>query len=512
MILDQSILNEAYAITWLDQSYPAFTTPDYTIMPLQLPTGELQSQTVNRNWTGTSVKYWTDLYCWPAQIARHPPRSKRTFDFLNGRGCNVSDIAAYGSFEATPYKMYYLGYQGSAYASYSLESPTCRNAQNQFLAVWSHTNGSLMVDHPNDIEIEAAFCETSYHKQPVRITISGQDLAPLEESVVPLGPVEPLTEAEFNITAFEYLLGAGVSAVELYVNRDFPFQILLEQTPRTVHLNLTWPMSPMVGFAIGSQEDLTSLHAFKNLSRLIESYTVTHKKLFPLALRRVMVDSTETSTTQGTEEIELHGIVVNRLFSGLVEGLLGLVSIFALALAWTCRKAPSSLTEDPDSLAALMDICRDSSALLDNLAGKGCLPEEELAKAVQHLRFRLVCQCQTRYGQTLIEVKVDGGNGNTKTSRLSVDRQDSAAARGHYTPIRPWPLRRPLGVLMILIMTGAMACLVYLKQQEQTRGGASLPICFLSRSPSPYLPTFSFFSSSFSFLFLFCLFFFLPSS
>ncbi|KAL2760650.1 hypothetical protein ACRALDRAFT_2080653, partial [Sodiomyces alcalophilus JCM 7366] len=475
MTIDNSILNHGYAITWLDQTYPPFTTPDYTIMPFQVQTSDLQTPTVNRNWTGTSVKYWTDLDCWPAQISRYGPTSRRTFDFLNGRGCNVSDIAAYGAFGGTtPYKMFYLGYQDSAYASYAMESPTCRNAHNQFLAIWTHHNGSLMLDQPNDIRLQAAFCETSYHKQPVRVTVSGEDFAPIEESVVPLGPVEPLTEAEFNITSFEYLLGAGVSAVELRVQRDFPFGRLLEQYPHAIDMGLTWPMSPMVGFAIGSQkEELTSLHAFQNFSRLTEAYTVAHKQLFSLALRRVMVNATETLTTQGTEDVELHGIVVSRLLSAVVEGLLGLVTVFVLALAWTCRKAPSSLTEDPNSLASLMDICRDSSALLDSLAGKGCLPEEELTKALQNLRFKLVCRCQTRYGQTIVEVL--GGNVDAQASRLSLDRRNSAAARGHYTPIRPWALRRPLGALVIVAMVGAMICLVYLKQQEQIRGGLVPP-------------------------------------
>ncbi|ROT39315.1 hypothetical protein SODALDRAFT_339692 [Sodiomyces alkalinus F11] len=464
MILDQSILNEAYAITWLDQRYPPFTTPDYTIMPFEVQASDPQTPTTttNRNLTGTSVKYWTDLDCWPAQISRHGPSTRRTFDFLDGRGCNASDIAAYGHFGGqSPFKMFYLGWQDSAFASYSLESPTCPDVRNQFLAIWTHHNASLMEDHPNDIRLEAAFCKTSYYRQTVRVTVSAENREPVEGSVVPLGPVQPLTEAEFNVTAFEYLLGAGVSAVELHVQRDYPFGRLLEQYPHMIDLGLAWPMSPMVGFAVGSQkEDLPSLHVFQNRSRLIEAFTIAHRQIFSLALRRVMVSATDNFTAQGTENMELHGIVVSRLFSAIVEALLVLVSLFVLALAWICRKAPSALTEDPNSLASLMDICRDSSALLDNLAGKGCASEEDLADALQDLR--------------VIEVLGDRGNAQSG-GRVNLDRQDSAAARGHYTPVRPWALRRPLAALVILIMVAAMVCLVYLKQEEQTRGGLIPP-------------------------------------
>lgn len=54
-ILDQSILNEGYAITWLNQSLPPFTAPDYTLLPFTANTE--REHTPTTNWTGSTTKF-----------------------------------------------------------------------------------------------------------------------------------------------------------------------------------------------------------------------------------------------------------------------------------------------------------------------------------------------------------------------------------------------------------------------------------------------------------------------
>lgn len=192
-LLDQSVLNEAYAVTWLNQSYPAFTTSEYTIMPFQpSPTA---MKTTSKHWTGVSTKYWTEIDCWPAEYQLH---QTRTYSFNNGQGCNVSQIGAYSVQKLRPYRMLYIGYQSSAFSDYALKNPNCSDdAAHQFLATWSYVaNGTALLtddDAFEDIELEALFCETSYRKQKVQVTIESDTQRPLEESVVPLGPSAKLT-------------------------------------------------------------------------------------------------------------------------------------------------------------------------------------------------------------------------------------------------------------------------------------------------------------------------------
>ncbi|KAH7361976.1 hypothetical protein B0T11DRAFT_351863 [Plectosphaerella cucumerina] len=473
--LDQSILNEGYAITWLEQPYPPFTTKEYTLLPFDLPADA--SRSPSANWTGTTTKYWTSLDCWPAAIERELPESKRTFNFDDGRGCNASGIAAYGQFNGkSPYKMMYLGHQTSAFVDYALAGPTCPNADHEFLAIWSHHNATLLENRPNDIRLEAVFCETSYHQQKVRATVSSDGMVPFDDTIVPLEPAETFTGTDFNITALEHLIGAGITPIEIAIQREYPFSRLLEQYPQAVDLGMTWPMSPMVGFALGSRE-ITSLEEFNDQSMLGDAFNATHKLMFSLALRKVFLKTTDDATAPGSLEFSMHGIVVSRLWSAVVEGLLGLVSLFTFALWWFSSKAPSNLTGDPSSLRSLIDMCSNSASFLDALSGKGCLSEEELATAFPRYRFQLACGCQSRSGRMMIQVTRSDGRDHEAAAleEFGTGKHDLLAARGHYSPVKPWALRRSFGASTILIMMGVVALLAWLKFEEHRQSGLTPP-------------------------------------
>lgn len=464
-IMDQSILNEGYAQTWLNQRLPPFTTQDYTLLPFAASGKVLQGSSTN--WTGTTTKYWTQLECWPAQASMNGPPGKHNHDFLNGRGCNASEIETYGNFLNTlPYKMLYIGFHNSPWADYWLGS-TCSKASagNQFLATWGHSDYAK-----NEINLTSIFCETSYYKQPVSATIRSADLVPLEQSIMPLGPRERLSETEFNSTAFEHLLGAGVSSTELQVKREHPFGRLLEQHQQVERLGIKWPMSPMAGFAIGSQKDVTTLNVYQDETSLGNAYNSTHKMLFSLALRRVLTNATNAATAIGAVTVEQHGIIVSRLFSAVVEGLLLLVGVFTILLWWHVYRAPSRLTMDPASLGSLITLCQNSTTLLDKFAGKGCLPEDVLKNIFKEQRFKLFCGCQSSSRQMVIKV-VNIRDESSEERRIKLSHLDSAFYAGHYSPIKPLALRREVGLVVVLSMMAAAGGLVYLKMIEQQNNG-----------------------------------------
>ncbi|KAI8251672.1 hypothetical protein K4K53_011925 [Colletotrichum sp. SAR 10_77] len=361
-ILDQSILNEGYAQTWLDQPLPPYTTDDYTLLPFKAE-----------------------------KASRNGPPSKETYDFLNGRGCNASEIDVYGNHDnSQPYKMLYLGYYSSPWSDYWL-GMTCskESAGGQFLATWGHS-----LNYPDyKINLTSLFCETNYYKQAVNATVSSVDYIPLEDSVVPLGPRERIEETEFNITAFERLISSGLSvsdvtpALQEKVVRDYPFEHLLEQHQQVADLGVMWPMTPMTGFAIGSHKNVTSLEFFRDEAVLGEAFNSTHKMLFNLALRRVLDNVTVAGLSEGNVDFILHGIIVSRLFSAIVESFLGLVGFFTILLWWHGHRATSRLTMDPASLGSLISLCKNSPMLLERFklfsVGLGGLFNEEPI-AIEH--------------------------------------------------------------------------------------------------------------------------------
>ncbi|KAJ0168155.1 hypothetical protein CTA2_9293 [Colletotrichum tanaceti] len=455
--MDQSILNEGYAITWLNQSYPPYTTADYTLLPFTVDSDV--KQTASTKWTGSTTKYWTQLDCWPAKFAPRGPY----YEFLNGRGCNASEIVPYGGVPSTGiiYKMHYIGYHNSAWADYWLSQTCSKAAQHQFLAIWARLD-----------DVSAIFCETSYFKQQVNATVSSVTKRPLEDSVVPTGPRERLSPTEFNSSAFEHLLGAGVSSVELEVRREYPFGRLLEQHHQVKHLAIRWPTSPLVGFAIG-QQNVTTLDPFQNDEFLGEGFNKTHKMLFSIALRRMLSNSSTEHLTYGMVDFEQHGIIVSRLFSAIVEVLLALVGIFILMLWWHGQRATSRLTMDPASLGSLMSLCQNSTVLLDKFTGKGCFSDEKLKEAFEGKMFQLFCGCQSHSGQMTIKV-VDTREEFYESQRFSIE-PDPSFSVGHYSPVRPLALRRDIGMAVVLSMVAAVIALIYLKVEEQRIGGLIRP-------------------------------------
>ncbi|KAI1010764.1 hypothetical protein LB503_005263 [Fusarium chuoi] len=75
IVLDPEFLNTGYAIGWLGQQFPAFTTADYALLPFYPSTSTKLADvrkhtTVSLNITAETTKLWTELNCWPAEIAR----------------------------------------------------------------------------------------------------------------------------------------------------------------------------------------------------------------------------------------------------------------------------------------------------------------------------------------------------------------------------------------------------------------------------------------------------------
>ncbi|KAF6817267.1 hypothetical protein CSOJ01_02449, partial [Colletotrichum sojae] len=418
-MMDVSILNEGYAQTWLNQPSPPFTTSEYTLLPF---TAESKTtQVSSANWTAPMTKYWTELQCWPAQASMNGPASKQSYDFLNGRGCNASEVDVYGdNLNTLPYKMLYIGYHSSDWADYWL-GMTCSktSANNQFLATW----GQSSIKGPEyKVNLTSIFCETNYYKQSVNATVRSSDLVPLEDSVVPLGPRERVAETEFNKTAFEYLMGAGVSVVELEVEREYPVGRFLEHHPQVQHLNMT-----LAHVANGRVCALTNV--------------------------------TEATTSADTVDFFLHGIIVSRLFSAILEDFMILVGIFTILLWWRVYRAPSRLTMDLASLGSLISMCQNNPELLDRFSGKGCVSEEALKDLFQDQRLKLFCGCQSSSGQMLIKV-VDVRGKSSGEQRFNLSHPDTGLSIGHYSPVKPLALRREVGVTVILAMAGAVAGLI----------------------------------------------------
>lgn len=461
--IDQSVLNAGYAATWLNQPYPPFTTADYAVLPFQ-PSSVQQVSAAN--WTGTTTKYWTELDCKPATIFPVLGLNPGTADFLDGKGCNVSRLDAYSTTQGqnSPYRMLYIGYQDSAYADYSLGSGGACGPQawNEFLATWGWSDGTS-----SNVSLAAAFCETRYFKQNVSITVSATERRPLDGTSTPLASPEELHETEFNTSAFQYLLTAGVSSAD--IPRDYPFRSLLSHYYRVSTLGLQIPLTPMTALAVGGQ-NLTA-DAYSNIGNLHKAYETVHKMLFSLAFQNLLQNATREEQVQGDAFTVQYAVTVNRLFSALVEGILLLVAVMTMTLLYRCRRRTSLLSSDPSALGSLVAFARDDTKLRDIFSGTGHMSDEVLLRKLGQYRFRLCCGCHDFTGQNGTKISVIGSpDYESEDSNCAKTKQEFSSA-GYLAPVKPLVLRKVSGFLFIVVLGGAAAALIYFKRQDAIFGG-----------------------------------------
>ncbi|KAL5090340.1 hypothetical protein Trisim1_004532 [Trichoderma cf. simile WF8] len=477
--LDQSVLNSGYAITWLERSYPAFTTPDYALMPFK-PAESVEGNVAN--FTGTTTKYWTDLKCWPADIQHRKGALIGTFDFLNGMGCNASDIPVHvGLPNAQPYKMQYLGYQDSPWGEIALSWTCSPKAFHQFLGTWAKYENAT-----GTVNTSAIFCETSYYKQNVSALVQLPGFVPVDDHIMPLSPPETLQVTEFNTSALEDLMTNGMSSVT--IPRDYPFTHLLEYYTRLDGTGLDIPLSPMLGLTIGLQN--YTIDSYYNETQMGDSLRAAHKMMFSVAFHSMLVNSTSSDPRDGNVFVVKYGIIVSRVFSALVEGGLGFVAILTLVLLWVCHGNPTLLSSDPASLGSLIALIQRSPDLLNKFYGKGNLTSDQLKEKLGNCTFKLYCQCQVPSGGTILKLLEDPNGAETGASSDNSGRAGPDQT-GHYLPIKPFALRKIVGVIFMICLCAAVAVFSYLRHQDVVLGGLVRPSqnFEVNQLLTSYLPT-----------------------
>ncbi|KAH8177244.1 hypothetical protein LIA77_02326 [Sarocladium implicatum] len=457
--LGTQFLHSGYAVGWLNQSMPSFSTENESYLPFYV--NYTKSSPSNSTWTAFTTRFSTELECEPAKETGRLPDGSTYI--TNDRGCNATVDLNTGA----NYTMLYIGYHQSPYSDYALKSPNCplsANSAHQFLAVWAKTP-PLDELETTPYNVSAAFCEARYWKQDVRLTVSSQDKMPIELPE-PLASRRELTDEEFNRTAFEFMLGNGMP--ETIKQQDKPLSTVVEQDTRLVDSNLQRPVSNMVGYALAGHVLPTS--EYYDIDVLQEAYGRAHRYLFSLAARELMVNETgsfgsQTSNVTFTQS----GITVSRTFSAVVEGLLVLVALSTAALLWLVRTAPCYLPQNPSTIIRIGDLLRQDRSFLARLQAVDNADDESLAQTLKHVKLKLIRNTEQ--------------SGGISTHLLSFDdwtifgeKPEASSPRPRfYEPIRPIALRKWAGLLFIVAILAATAFLGYLKAEEVNNNGLARP-------------------------------------
>ncbi|KAF4120542.1 Protein of unknown function (DUF3433) [Geosmithia morbida] len=463
-LLGPEVLNLMYPISWLNQSYPEFMLPDKAFLPFYPEESSNLTAIQGTNLTAATTQLWTELDCWPAaDISVHGGNGSignSTFDIDSGRGCKTNMAIPI----AEGYSMLYVGYYSSPYSDFYLGTTDCPETpdhKHQFLAIWAHATGDLEYwNSASNVDITGAFCQPRYFKQEVLVTVDASTLRPYRGSAKPLGAQETLADSEFNRTAFEFLLGNGMS--ETMKTRDYPFNFVVEQHPKLEGRDLIQPVSNMVGFALAGQELNTTDYA--DQETLQRAYNDAHQHLFSVAVNQLLVNGTELGNSTATATRPMSGIIVSRAISAALEALLVVVAIATALILWLARSTRSNLHANPSSIDRIADIVRESPELADFFCSISHADEDSIVKATEGKKFRLIRDNPATAPRIIVDSSVD-----------PAEKQDSEASDGYYVPVRPLFLRIEIGVAFVIAVLGVIGGLGYLKWAEVHFHGLQRP-------------------------------------
>ncbi|KAK8111887.1 uncharacterized protein PG998_008344 [Apiospora kogelbergensis] len=468
--MDATLLNTAYATTFLDQSMPPFTTPNYALLPARFQGG---SELVNKdtNFTVTTTRLTTDLECRPATATWLGAGTIWEFD--NGRGCRVGDVPIEDS---SVYTMHYIGWQTNSWSEYGLNQTGHCSEENrhQVLVIWArrYSPSSFIYPnaserHPGNVDITASFCEPRYWKQPVLVSLSSnQSVLHAEHngSMQPLGAAERL-DHEFNTTAFESFLSGAQPPDMPDGGEGSSFIYRVSSDRHFMGIGLQRTLANVIGFALGKHT--IDLSVYKDAELLKSTFEAMHQTLFSLTVARInsLEASPGTNNVTGIATVPRYGITVSRRFAIAVESLLLAVALLNLGLLWSCRSGNTKLLFDPDSIKGLASLVRRSNALKMVMSETDAESYDGLRHALYRRRFYLRDEGDAR------EVQIDimdlpnapQVNNNHSSSHL-------------YTPDIPATMKPLSGLAFVLVLVAAMSCLTYLKVIERRSQGLPLPM------------------------------------
>lgn len=351
----------AYGITRLNETLPEFMTLNYTLTPFS-PTETSTTLGFEETWTSTSRLFDVDLVC------RHVPPSLNS----DGLWYNITDsckivlekwvpnvigdkkdwaagtlpgsellIKTYSTFLTAKWASKAIwpgGWRGSNCTSDSL-----------FFAAFLHNllpkKGNATSTQENSAEpyekITAISCMPQYYERLVEATVDAKTKTPI--TVKFLGTRTSLAEQTFNATAFEHTLIAAMDdALRPNRSESVPLTNVPRYSSGLYKSDLTsiedWPedggyeIHPIAAMAISNSNHV--LGDFLDPEVFATAFEAVYKLHFARAMNSILQPdfSQQAGAISGTRHQRVEAVILQPIFTHIVQALLGLVSLCMIAL------------------------------------------------------------------------------------------------------------------------------------------------------------------------------------
>jgi hypothetical protein len=242
-------------------------------------------------------------------------------------------------------------------------------------------------DPPNNVT--RLFCEPFYYQQEVVATISAKTRAPI--NITSKGEKQVLPVEKWNSTFFEYQMNSGS------LNQGNRGALPLSTWPDQLETVSTYPvslatggsvMTGMAGYVIGAAgrplEDLLDPEALK------DAYQSAYRIIFARSMTEILdQDFRSTESVTGHLDYLQGSVTLVPIFTYVVQGFLGFVSICSIVLLVISWRRNWTLSSDPATIASVQALVAENTALLEDFSKLESLHPADFKQSLKTKKFRL---------------------------------------------------------------------------------------------------------------------------
>jgi hypothetical protein len=233
------------------------------------------------------------------------------------------------------------------------------------------------------------FCDPFYYQQEVIATISAKTRAPI--NITYKGEKQILPVEKWNSTFFEYQMNTGSANGE---NRGALPQALWPDQLETLS---TYPVSMSAGSTI-----MTGMAAYmigaarRPLEELLDPEVLkdAYQSAYRIIFARSMIEILDqnfrsTESVSGNMDYNKGAVALVPVFTYIVQGFLGFVSICSMVLLVISMRRKWTLSSDPATIASVQSLVADNAALLEDFGKLERLHPVDFEQSLKTKKFRL---------------------------------------------------------------------------------------------------------------------------
>ncbi|PVI00457.1 hypothetical protein DM02DRAFT_728559 [Periconia macrospinosa] len=431
--------SSAYGIASLNETLPPYMAINYTLAPFSranVSTPEIDE--ITGEWTAPTTLYSVGLAC--EQTTLEPD----TFGTFNSSwGCTFtvgldgnktrktnglglwSQVKKYSALYAAAYKdtpaSYYLDY--------------CPPDRMHTIYAAFQKNKEKEEDPPNNVT--AIFCEPKYYAQDVNATVDSKTQRP--KRTIPLGPQRELSEEIFNKTMFEKLIATGTPLYQ-YRGDILPSRDLPKYITQVAETDLSSSQNGDEVIELAITLDKSPLESYLDWMTWGNSLANAYRLLFARTMTDILASGTpKFKQVEGKTVVMVEAVVLQPVFTYIVEGLLAAVSLSALVLLYLSLTRSTGLISDPSTTASIMSLVAESQTLIANFRDLDCCSKDEMVQSVREKSYKLV---EDVHGIRIVDESASIDN-DTQA------RQQTGFSKEIKKPVRPTYFKLWMAVLFV---------------------------------------------------------------